>query len=293
MKAPATLATFAVALAGVFALAFAAGAVAPNVLGGSDGGSASAMNEDRGSSAELRLVPERPVVSPGAAVPFRAAVLDAAGQPVRDYVRTHEKDLHLVVVSRDLSRYQHVHPTLGADGDWQVDLDLQAPGAYEAFADFRPRGRKDNVVVGTDLLVAGDYQPAGLGVPRSADTIGDIEVSLEGTPEAGGISELGFRVTRNGEPVTTLQPHLGAYGHLVSLRSGDLAYLHTHPVDEASPVASGGPVVRFGAEFPTAGTYRLFFDFRVDDEVRTADFTVEVTGAGQSPAGGSPGHGGH
>jgi hypothetical protein len=44
----------------------------------------------------------------------------------------------------------------------------------------------------------------------------------------------------------------------VSLRTGDLAYLHTHPADEAHGDQRGGPTVRFGTEFPTAGTYRAF-----------------------------------
>jgi hypothetical protein len=59
----------------------------------------------------------------------------------------------------------------------------------------------------------------------------------------------------------------GAAGHLVSLRAGDLAYLHTHATGEG---------LRFATAFPTAGTYRLFLDFRHGDRVRTAAFTVHV-----------------
>ena len=51
--------------------------------------------------------------------------------------------------------------------------------------------------------------------------------------EPGQESELTLSVSRDGRPVTDLQPYLGAYGHLVVLRDGDLAYLHAHPVDEA------------------------------------------------------------
>ena len=59
--------------------------------------------------------------------------------------------------------------------------------------------------------------------------------------------------------MTDLQPYLGALGHLVAIRDGDLAYLHVHPLDEAD--GPGGPQVRFAVEVPTAGTYGLFFDF--------------------------------
>ena len=102
-------------------------------------------------------------------------------------------------------------------------------------------------------------------------------------PEArklvGRETGLTFTVSRGGAPVTGLQPYLGAFGHLVSLRAGDLAYLHTHPETEAHDGATGGPDVRFATTFPTAGAYRLFLDFQVDGVVRTAAFTVVVPSA--------------
>ena len=72
-----------------------------------------------------------------------------------------------------------------------------------------------------------------------------------------------------------VEPYLGAFGHLVALRGGDLAYLHVHPASAATP----GPVVGFDAEVPSAGTYRMFFDFQVGGVVRTAEFTVATTGS--------------
>ena len=80
---------------------------------------------------------------------------------------------------------------------------------------------------------------------------------------------MGFAVSLAGESVRT-DPYLGAAGHLVAIRDGDLAYLHVHPLD------SDRDEVRFAAEFPSAGTYRLFLDFAHGGEVRTAAFTVEV-----------------
>jgi len=73
--------------------------------------------------------------------------------------------------------------------------------------------------------------------------------------------------------VTTLQPYLGAAGHLVALRSGDLAYLHVHPMGER-PAASSGPDIAFLAQAPSAGRYLLYLDFQVDGQVHTAAFTV-------------------
>ena len=76
------------------------------------------------------------------------------------------------------------------------------------------------------------------------------------------------RVSRGGEPVRT-QEYLGAGGHLVALREGDLAYLHVHPEGR-------GEAVSFMTEFPSEGRYRLYLQFKHDGRVHTAEFTQEV-----------------
>jgi hypothetical protein len=95
-------------------------------------------------------------------------------------------------------------------------------------------------------------------------------------------------VSKGGVPVTDLQPYLGAYGHLVALRDGDLAYLHVHPDgapgDGRTPA---GPDVTFHAEVPSAGSYRLYLDFRHAGQVRTAEFTA-VAGAAAAPTADQP-----
>ena len=80
--------------------------------------------------------------------------------------------------------------------------------------------------------------------------------------------------------MTDLQPYLGAFGHLVALRSGDLAYLHVHPDGEPGDGSTKpGPDVAFGAEVPSAGDYHLYLDFKHDGVVRTAQFKVTAEDA--------------
>ncbi len=83
-------------------------------------------------------------------------------------------------------------------------------------------------------------------------------------------------MTRSGKPVDLdLQPYLGAYGHLVAMRVGDLAYLHVHPEAMSGPaVPPAGAQITFHAPVPTAGQYRLFLDFKAAEVVHTAEFTV-------------------
>ncbi|MDO9456427.1 hypothetical protein [Nocardioides sp.] len=226
------------------------------------------------SQGGYTLVPDHTTYRPGTReLAFR--VEDADGAAVTDYDVEHDELLHLVAVRRDFTGFQHVHPELDAApededaGTWRVPLDL-TPGSWRVFADFVPHDG-DPVVLGVDLSVAGPTDLAPRAEPTRTAVVGDYEVTLDGDLTAGQHSMLSLTINRDGVPVTDLEPYLGAYGHLVALREGDLAYLHVHPED-----GEPGPSVAFDAEVPSAGRYHLYLDFRHDGVVRTAGFTVEA-----------------
>ncbi|MDT0278077.1 hypothetical protein [Blastococcus goldschmidtiae] len=224
------------------------------------------------------LALDRPALPAGDDVPLAFRILGPDGSAVTDYAVRHDEDLHLIAVRRDLTGYQHVHPELGADGVWQAPLDL-SPGSWRVFADFAATADDADRTLGADLEVAGDYFPEPLPAPSRTAEVDGYEVTLDGELVAGEESELSLTVTRDGAPVTDLQPYLGAYGHLVALRTGDLAYLHVHPTGEPGDgVTAPGPRITFATTTPSAGSYRLFLDFRHGDTVRTAAFTVTVDG---------------
>ena len=198
------------------------------------------------------------------------------------YDVVHDKRLHLIVVRRDLTGFQHVHPRLDpGTGEWTTDVRL-TPGVWRVIADFTPAGGEP-LTLGQDLSVPGDFAPEGLGPERRTAEVDGYTVTLAGDLAAGTEARLVLTVTRGGRPVTDLQPYLGAYGHLVALRAGDLGYLHVHPDGEPGDVPAGPDVV-FHAEVPSTGSYRLFLDFRHGGIVHTAAFTVHVTdgSAGES-----------
>ncbi|MFB7517696.1 hypothetical protein [Streptomyces sp. NPDC056144] len=206
---------------------------------------------------------------------LRFAIKDAAGEKVTAFATEHGKQLHFIVASRDLTTFRHLHPVRAADGTWSVDADLPAAGAYKAFADFTPAAPGAGAVtLGADLAVPGAFAPKPLPAVAPTADVDGYRVRLGGTLDPGKAGELRLTVSKAGKPVTDLEPYLGAYGHLVALRDGDLAYLHVHP-NEGGP----GPDVSFTATAPSAGTYRLFLDFQHEGKVRTAAFTV-TAGAG-------------
>jgi hypothetical protein len=221
-------------------------------------------------------------------VPLRFRILSPTGAPVKRYVETHDKLLHLIVVRNDLAVFQHVHPTLDAEGTWTVPLNLARAGDYRVFADFMPSGGPA-LTLGANLHVAGRYDPQPLPAAAATAQVDGFTVKLNGTPKAGEASMLTLSVDRDGKPVDDLQPYLGAYGHLVAVRASDLAYLHVHPMGEPGDgTTTPGPDIVFHTTFPSTGSYRLFLDFQHGGVVRTAAFTVNVSEAAPAtaPAGG-------
>jgi hypothetical protein len=195
------------------------------------------------------------------------------GKPVTTFETAHDKQLHLIVVRSDTAQYRHVHPTMAADGTWSIDWTWPTGGNYRVFADFEPTGGPGGLVLSSAVSVGGTIEQRPLPAPSRTFEVDGYTVSLDGDLTVDG-GTLGFTVTRDGQPVTDLQPYLGANGHLVALRVEDLAYLHVHPENASSP----GPTVQFHAQAPTAAGYRLFFDFKHGDVVRTAEFTIDAHG---------------
>jgi hypothetical protein len=216
---------------------------------------------------------DQATVTPGTAVPVSFTIEDPDGNPVTEYDEEHEKELHLIAVRRDFSGFQHVHPVRAEDGTWSTTLDLTA-GQWRLFADFKASGA-EAITLGNDLAVRGAYQPAAPAADTRTATVDGYTVTLEGELTPGEEARLSLNVTRDGAPVTDLEPYLGAYGHLVALRSGDLAYLHVHP--EGTPgdgETEPGPDVVFFAKVPSSDRYHLYLDFKHEGVVRTAAFTV-------------------
>jgi hypothetical protein len=294
---PKQLATFVA----VLAVLFAGGAVAGQLIdadphggdadahgsdaghqGGSGGSAESAHGAEKGlhgagaaqpvrglAVAEngLRLVVDDPELARGRDERLRFRVVDERAATVRDFDVEHTKRMHLIVARRDLTGFQHLHPEKAKDGSWFVRLRLDEAGSYRLFADFTRDG--EAITLASDLRVDGDADLAPLPAPQPTSVSdGGYDVRLDASSAgAGEESELRFTITRDGRPVDT-EPYLGAGGHLVALREGDLAFLHVHPEDDG---------VRFAATFPTEGRYRLFLQFKHEGRVQTVAFTREVS----------------
>jgi hypothetical protein len=278
------LAAFVAALAMLFGGAALAGAAI-----GPDGGVASPESEEHpeitsstetehGEAADpvrglavaedgLRVVVDDPQLQRGRPELLRFRIVDERGATVRDFDVEHERRMHLILARRDLTGFQHLHPEQAEDGTWSTRARLDAAGSYRLFADFSYDGEARTLAA--DLRVDGfaDLRPLPEPEP-TAKSDGGYDVRLDaGDAQPGQEADLRFSITRDGVPVRT-EPYLGAGGHLVALREGDLAFLHVHPAEDDS--------VRFAATFPTEGRYRLFLQFKHEGRVQTVAFTQEV-----------------
>lgn len=213
------------------------------------------------------------------------------GAAVTDFETSHDKALHLMVVRSDGQNFLHVHPVLDATtGTWSLPWSWVEAGSYRVFVDITPRGA-EAMTLSRMIDVGGVLTPRPATGPVRAVSVGGFDVSITGELLGGDMSDLVVSVSQNGAPVTALEPYLGAFGHLVSLRDGDLSYLHIHPHgDEPQPGRHSGPEVSFMAHTPSEGRYLLFFDFQVAGQVHSAHLVLDAARGTSVP--GSP-HAGH
>ena len=304
MKTPARLGLYALGLVAAFggAFAVAAAVVPPSAVAerlaateaaGHGGGHEAAQEGDDSSSAllpGLSLSADGYLLSPvsaphelGESGTLSFSILAPDGTPVTEFTEEHEKDLHLIVVRSDGAEFRHVHPKLDSEGTWSIPWNWDEAGTYRVFTDFIPSATGDKLTLTRSISVGGDFTPVDGHDDVRTTQVGGFDVELQGDLFVGGSSTLTLKVSRDGADVTEMQPYLGAFGHLVALREGDLAYLHVHPEgDEPEAGDASGPTVDFATEAPTAGRYLLYFDFQVGDQVYSAPFAL-TTSSDEAP----------
>jgi len=191
--------------------------------------------------------------------------------------------MHLIVVRRDLLRFQHLYPEpTDAPGEYRVGVTFPESGSYLLYDELtRASGmttvQRDELIVNEPI--AG---PAGMVEDASPKTIGVVSVGLTGATglRAGQEAILTFHLDniQTGQPVQDLQPYLGAAAQGVILSEDGATFVH---VDGTSGAVAGlGPDIALRHTFEAPGLYKLWGQFQSGDgEVITADFVVRVAPA--------------
>jgi YHS domain-containing protein len=246
-------------------------------------------------AVELRAA-ENPVA--GTPVALEIAVRYAkSGELVRNFELVHERLLHLIMTTEDMSWFEHQHPKRGEDGLFRLTWTFPRPGRYRLYADFTPADG-DNQVKPLTLAVGGGPEKH---VPLKADRklsrmVGDLrfELSIQGGPlRVEQPALLTYRVEDGGgRPLRDLQPFIGAMGHVLAISRDGKEVIHTHAIQSVSQPAMGGekepfrvtqamvtekgPAFSFKLTLPTSGLYRVWAQFMRSNRVYTVPFTFDV-----------------
>jgi hypothetical protein len=225
----------------------------------------------------------------------------AHGSPIRNYDLDMTKRLHMIVISDDFRSFQHVHPTLGPDGHFTIDLRVPKPGRYEIYADAVPHGLGNQVF--RFPVIFGRATPAAPDLSATGKTAnaGPYTVSLGATTlRASAMTMLNVRITKNGAPAEDLRPYLGAAAHAVFIDAATLDYVHVHPLlgtpgmgatggmnmpgmdEPAAPPPSLPDDAKVPASFAVhvspvrAGRYKLWLQFRGSNGLNVAPFVLDA-----------------
>ena len=215
----------------------------------------------------LRLAAAAHGRADGAAVASRSR---PGRRPVTAYDVEHEKDLHLIVVRRDLAGFQHVHPTLARRRHLVGRRSTSTPGHLRGCSPTSRRAAGRALTLGADLTCAGDYRAAA-ATPEPRDRRGRrLHRRARRRPRPRASPPADLTVTRDGRA-----------GHRPGalprrLRPPGRAARGRPRLPARPPRRSPAPVREIPSwpRCPSAGRYRLFLDFRHDGVVRTAAFTL-------------------
>jgi hypothetical protein len=225
-----------------------------------------------------RLTSKDTALPSGKEAAYRFTVTGPDGKPVTDFALDQTKRMHFYAIRSDLTGFQHLHPTMAADGAWSADLASLTPGSWRLFASFTPAAgssKGKDFVLSRTVTVPGNATKTPLPTPAGSTQVDGYTVTVKGEPMAGMAHPLTVSITKDGKPVTDLQPYLDTYAHLTAFHEGDAAFAHLHPTTKLTG-DHGGPDLTFHAELPTSGNWRLFLQFQTGGTLHTAALTLRV-----------------
>ncbi len=256
-------------------------------------------------------------INAGTPATLSFTVKDKQGGVIKDLQIVHEKPMHLLVVSRDLAEFYHIHPEQSADGSYRVSHVFPNGGDYKLYADFTPKDAVQ-VVEQIDIKVAGEER-AKVALQPDAK----FEKSVEGLKvvmkpsaaiKAGQELNLDFQAfdASSGKPATDLQNYLGELAHFVIISEDMKDFVHAHPMAKGEKMndvkmdgkkAANHPSdghdhstmegttakpsqseVSAHTAFPRAGLYKLWAQFQRGEKVISVPFIVNVPAGSTEPA---------
>jgi hypothetical protein len=243
---------------------------------------------DPGHARQIELTtPVQP--SAGQLTQLTFAIRDTEAKKLRFLEKAHERPIHLVIVSTDLSEFAHIHPELQADDRYAVTYSFSHGGTYWLYASYIRPGAAQSISR-FRISVKGERCPAGELRPDTEFTKmrEGLQVKLTAPAElrAGQDLLLRFDVSAN-----DLEPYLGEWAHIMIVSEDRQEFIHAHPLEGGAPESgalddvgrhthvAAGPspsTISTITGFRRPGLYRLWVQFQRQGSVITIPYTIKV-----------------
>lgn len=195
----------------------------------------------------------------------------------------HTEKVHLLIINDTLDDYSHVHPVaLTEPGLYQFEWTPKKQGAFRIWADLVPLSTNSQEYAIADLT---QDKVEGAAIDKSTQmesTVNDYHFRLvfENPDLVAGKAVMGSVMVTDskGNPVTWLEPIMGAYAHIVGFSQDRNTVVHIHPmgIEPKTPTDKGGPMLKFHLEPEQAGFVKLFVQVRINGKEIIAPFAFTV-----------------
>jgi hypothetical protein len=195
----------------------------------------------------------------------------------------HGKKMHLIIVSEDLSYFNHIHPDVDEPGAFTANTFFPLPGNYTLFAEYKPVGGEHTVDKFAILVEGYAPEPRVYSKEKLTGHAGLYSFSLEvadGQIIAGAANHIDVTVKKDGKQidVNTLEDYLGAKAHVVIISAKDKEFLHVHPIIKDNKLL-------IHTDFKNPGIYRGWIQFQDKQQLHTIDFTLKAVAGQQHSTG--------
>ncbi|MBI3459216.1 hypothetical protein HY061_03080 [Candidatus Azambacteria bacterium] len=251
------------------------------------------------NSGSVSLHTDPTFIEVGVPVKLLFSLRDEKGKPLQGLQISHERLLHVIIISEDFQVFAHIHTEdLGLitqemirDAVLPIGFTFPKTGRYLVLINYL---HQDHEGKEQFILDVGDRGQSVISKDLSrVKLFGDeafrYTVSLDTGTEPLQVNKkiiLKYNIEKDGLPVKDLQPYLGGAMHLTIVDVGFTTPMHIHGeihdpatgmvIHEFSGSERFGPDIEAQVVFPYPGIYQIFGEFKHEGKVVVTSFMVEV-----------------
>lgn len=189
-----------------------------------------------------------------------------------DLEPVHTKDIHLIIVSEDLSYFAHEHPEKH-EKQYKSSFAFPFAGKFLLYLDIKPQNDSPVVIRKTVEVNGEKRQVQSYQRNVLSSTAGDVTAELD----IKDLSAMKVKITQGSTvvPATSLGEFLGAKAHVVMINLETKEYLHVLPMVHQD-------VLQLHSAFTTKGLYRVWVQFILNERLYTMDYALHITAVPKS-----------